>query len=616
MNCTKKTSRIFALLVCMMMLVTLFVPFMPVSAAGNGMDIVLVIDDSGSMENTDPDRLTSVAINKFVDAIPAGADCGLAIAAYSVEIMPGSLSLSQTPDAIKAFANDPAKITQDGAGTDAAMGINWAVSELEAKSSDNRTKAIILIGDGDNSFMVNNVNVRTDAESNAMRDDAIARANAKGIKVYTLAINPVDDEFRKYFEDIAAKTGGKAYEPKTAGDLDTTFKEVFGELYTGSTTGTTTIPPNGKAEITVPDGVFEMNIQCNYKSSPVELMFTAPDGSVYNKGSNNVVFSSEKTYCNYKIKEPVAGPWTITCTSPNNEEIIVDFVLHVDVSVNLAKNQQDVTEKTEVQYIATVMSDGNQISDDSKLESMEANLIITKLDDSGAPVKTKSEKMKVENGRFILDKKISDPGKYEIYAEIKGDKSTIKSNVLAFEVGEVAPLIPLWLLLIIIAAAIIIVVLLVVFITKSRNDPGTGYVYGNVSVKIVGRLANDETMIFPNDKFNCEQIFTKKNTLSDLITAYTKRYRINNSGELAEMTLSQYINSALTEVTDQISICGNKKKQTIIRVPAIAGKEMVLDGMDLNKTRVIKFNSPERVVEVRFKNQGNTYTITMIFSKM
>ena len=145
-------------------------------------------------------------------------------------------------------------------------------------------------------------------------------------------------------------------------------------------------------------------------------------------------------------------------------------------------------------------------------------------------------------------------------------------------------------------------------------NPETGLVRGNVSVKIVGRQQNDETMIFQQDIFDCLQVFGKKNTLSDLITAYVRRYRLNNSSELAELSLTQFINTSLYEVTDKISICGNKKKQTIITIPS--GYETEVDGMVLSKDKTMKFSSMEKVIELRFNNRGCSYTINLIFTRM
>ena len=42
---------------------------------------------------------------------------------------------------------------------------------------------------------------------------------------------------------------------------------------------------------------------------------------------------------------------------------------------------------------------------------------------------------------------------------------------------------------------------------------------------------------------------------------------------------------------------------------------MQVDGMDISKPKALIFNSPEKAIEIRFKNQGCSYTINLIFTK-
>lgn len=612
----KNAKRGFAAIMCIMLMVTMILPFtlMTAFAAGDGMDVILVVDDTRSMLETDPNKLSSVAINKFVEKLPAGADIRLGITTYSVDILPGSLELGQNADSIKNFSNT--NITQGGKGTDAAVGLNWAVNQLETKSDDTRRKAIILIGDGENSYIVNNQAVRTDADSNNMLNAAIATAQSKGIEVYTLAMNPTADNFRQYFANIASSTGGKSYEPKTPEDLDGIMDEIFTTLTGADITKADPVDLQAGQPVTesfnVPDGVFEMNLQCDHQK-PIEIYFTDPNGTTYNEGSEGVTVSKEKSYTNFKIHEPVDGKWSVTYKSDIQQTITPQFIFHADLTVSLSKNQNDIMQKKPVQYIATIMTKGNEITDDNSLSGFVAKLVITEIDDQGNAGKSKSEKMEVKSGKFVLDYAIDNPGKYEIYAELVGDKSSIKSNSLTIDVAVDPDLMPLWQKLAIGAGILLLLIILFLLYNKTMSGPGGGQVRGNVSIKIVGRQANDETMIFPQDRFDCLQIFGKKNTLSDLVTAYVKRYRINNSSELAEMSLAQFINSTLSEVTDKVSICGNKKKQTIVKIPT--GFDMQVDGMDISKPKALIFNSPEKAIEIRFKNQGCSYTINLIFTK-
>ena len=616
MNQKKKPGRLIFGLTSLIMIISIMLAAVQITAfaADDGMDVILVVDDTRSMQETDPNKLSSVAINKFVEKLPSGADINLGITTYSVDVLPGSLELGQNADAIKNFSKT--NITQDGKGTDAAVGLNWAVNQLETKSADNRRKAIILIGDGENSYIVNNQAVRSDSDSKNMLNAAIAAAQSKGIEVYTLAMNPAADNFRQYFANIASSTNGKSFEPKTPEDLDGIMDEIFTTLTGADITEADPVDLQAGQPVTqsfdVPDGVFEMNLQCDHQN-PVEIYFTDPNGTTYNEASEGVVCSKEKTYTNYKIHEPVEGRWNVTYKSDVQQTIIPQFIFHADLTVSLSKNQNDIMQKKPVQYIATIMTKGNEITDDASLSGFVSRLVITEIDDNGKAGKSVSEKMKVKSGKFVIDYAIDSPGKYEIYAELVGDKSSIKSNTLAIDVAADPTLMPLWQKLAIGAGLLLLLIILFLLYRKMTGGDGTGQVRGNVSVKIVGRQANDETMIFPQDRFDCLQIFGKKNTLSDLVTAYVKRYRINNSSELAEMSLTQFINSTLSEVTDKISICANKKKQTIVRIPV--GYDMQVDGMDITKPKVLIFNSAEKTIEIRFKNRGCAYTINLIFTK-
>lgn len=607
MNSTKKMKRILAMCVSVMIIIAALLPMGMISAfaQASGMDILLVVDDTGSMKYTDPGKLTQQAIQKFVDVLPSGVDFKLGVATYSDKIEK-ERALGHTPEEIKQFAET--EITQSGDFTDAAVGINWAMEQFEQFSDASRKKAIVLVGDGENDY-----GNTSEAASNKMLEEAIAKAESENIEIYTMAINPKSAEFRQYFADVAAKTKGKAYEPADAAAVEDDMKEIMSMLTGGKINPKKTIKVKPGVPVTetidVPEGVFEMNLQCDHDKN-LDIHFTSPDGNVYNEGSAGIVFSKQNNYTNIKVQEPMSGEWKVTYTSDEEQTITIQFIFHANLTVELTKNQQEVKQGQAVEYIATVLSNNIAVNDEATLSTLTANLVITPVDN---PEKVETAKMSVDKGKFVSEYKIGKAGKYEIYTELVGAKSTIKSNVLTIDVIYVEPLIPTWLLILIIVGVILLIIILIIVYNKTTKGPGTGYVRGNVSIKIVGRQPNDETMIFTNDKFNCEQVFEKKNTLSDLISAYTKRYRINNSSELAELTLSQYINSTLSEVTDKISICGNKKKQTIIGIPS--GYEMQVDGMDILKPKTMIFNSFERAIEIRFKNMGCSYTINLIFTR-
>ena len=612
MSYVTKQKRIPALCICAALLLIMLVSCLCVStyAASSQVEIALVIDDSGSMANTDPDKLTIEAINKFVDRMPSN-NISAAIATYDIDVR-NKLGLGQDADGIRGFS--ASKIFRDGALTDAATGVNWAVGQLVNSGDPNSQKAIILIGDGEN-----DLGMRSADDSNNMLAGAINNATSNGINIFTLAINPQTDEFRNYFSDIANKTGGVAYEPKDAAMVDNNLSEIFKKIIPAGGNGQNINPPPIPAhdsvtcDFDVPDGVFEMNLQCDHQN-PLDISFKDPNGNDYDKATSTVKYVQGNNYTNVKVMQPVAGKWTVTFTNTSDQEqkVSPELILYSDLIITLSKNQTEIKQKMPVRYTTVVNAKGTDVTDANQLSVFDVSLVVTEIGKDGNPGKSDKIKIGVENGQLSTEHSIDKKGKYEIHAELNGSNDVVKSNSLEIEVLK-GGFIETWMILAAVIGLLLLLVIIFIIINSLRNADGSDYVRGFVSVKIVGRQINDEMMIFPNDKFSCEQVFVKKNTLSDLIREYTKRYRIINSGELAEMTLNQFINSALYEVSDKISICGNKKKKTIVRIPT--GYEMQVDGMDIIKPKALIFNSPERAIEIRFKNQGCSYAISLIFTK-
>lgn len=624
MNHTRKITGAIAGIMCVIMMLTMLMPLTSFAAgSGNeGIDIVLVVDDTGSMKFSDPQKLSAEAIRKFVDLLPGSGNIRLGIATYAINLMPNPIALGNVQDAeanyvankaaIKSFASD-SNITQAGKGTDAAVGIRWAVDQLMADGSG-RKKAIILIGDGDNSFEVDYKEVRKSSESDAMRDKAIQDAKSKGIVVYTIAINnnAKSDTFRKYFEHIANFTNGKPYEVKSIDQIDTTMKEIF-QLITGQkivNLDDVDLPAGEPKTQTfnVPDDVFEMILQIDH-NQPLTNVTLKTEGTEYTKDNLGNNYQAETAYTTIRIRNPKAGEWSVTYLSDIAQTISPEFVYYANaaVAIELTKDPGDITQQINHKYYATIKTDGNQITDEEELKHFAVKLNITQLDDNGNPVATEVVDMPVSGGRHSVEYATEGFGKYELKAVIDGSQN--ESNILAIDVLKNGSILETWQILLIVLGVLLLVIIIVAVIIMIGESPD--YVAGSVRIKITSR-ASDDLMIFQENTFNCENAFPeKKSSLADLIMEYTKWYRMINSGATTEITLSQHINSCLNEVAEKIVIGANKKKQTIIKIPA--GYEMTVDELEITKPRVIKFKSAEKEISIAFKNQNNSYRIDLVF---
>lgn len=179
------------------------------------LDIVLVIDKSGSMESTDypPDRMTAAkeAAKIFVNQLKE--DDRVAVVSFSSST---STVVSFTSD--KSSAKGKIDRISTGGWTAVGEGIITALDVLE-KSREDTIKTIVLLSDG-----ANNRGISPKTAAN--------RANERGIPIYTVGIGTVgggkDPLDERTLKDIASITGGEyLYAPD-----ESELKKVYEKMST------------------------------------------------------------------------------------------------------------------------------------------------------------------------------------------------------------------------------------------------------------------------------------------------------------------------------------------------------------------------------------------------
>jgi Ca-activated chloride channel family protein len=193
-----------------------------------GIDIVLVLDLSGSMEESDllPNRLEAAkaVIRDFVQRRPTDRIALVVFGREAYTHVPLTLDHG-------AFLRMLAELRVgiiDGKGT--AIGNGLGVGLARLRRSEARSKVIILLTDGDNN--AGNISPR----------EAAGMAQKLGVKVYTILAgdNESSDERGaagqkfpvnpKLLEEIATMTGGVPYLATDTQALARRFQDILGEL--------------------------------------------------------------------------------------------------------------------------------------------------------------------------------------------------------------------------------------------------------------------------------------------------------------------------------------------------------------------------------------------------
>lgn len=186
-------------------------------------DIVLVLDNSGSMRGNDPQFLLKRAVSGFVSGLDAETRLGVVIFAEKAEYKVPLAALdvdtrSRVDQVITA-------IDYRGQLTDSPAAIERAIYELKKSARADATKVIVFMTDG----IVDTGNKATDAEkAEWMREELATDAADNGIKVFGIAFTENADFF--LIQSLAKTTGGAYFRALTPDDLGQVFTEVQEKL--------------------------------------------------------------------------------------------------------------------------------------------------------------------------------------------------------------------------------------------------------------------------------------------------------------------------------------------------------------------------------------------------
>lgn len=112
-----------------------------------GIDMVIVVDDSGSLSTSDPTNVRFAALQTLLNNISTGSDIklGLVFFASTAKL---DVPLDTASNATKAINTAIAAHTYPNGGTATDQGIKTAVAELSTNGRPNASKVILLFTDG------------------------------------------------------------------------------------------------------------------------------------------------------------------------------------------------------------------------------------------------------------------------------------------------------------------------------------------------------------------------------------------------------------------------------------------------------------------------------------
>lgn len=309
-----------------------------VSNSDLALDVMFVIDGSGSMNYSDPSGIAKEACRLFVDM----CDYGQARAGYVLfsSKIAGYQNLTEMNSAeLRSMLRKAIGSIQypKSGGTDISLGLTKAMNTLIENNSvaEGRSPMIILLSDG------RAEDVAKDRENVHVSEfeDTLKFLSERGIPVYTIALNSMGSADVVTMESVAKRTGGLFFETDSADNLSDIMTKILANQLRSNINSIAEFTSDGTAQtVTIPipnDSIYQANIIILTSKGVSNLHLREPSGNEVVIPSDRVLTSSSTCYELIKLIRPTKGDWQLTLTGVDKDQITINLINCYDMNFDL-----------------------------------------------------------------------------------------------------------------------------------------------------------------------------------------------------------------------------------------------------------------------------------------
>lgn len=264
------------------------------------LDIMILMDSSGSMLVTDPQRLRDRGVELFAERLASDDRVGLVKFAEDAKlVLPLNPRSASLPKILQA---ELSRIETTGTYTNLYAGIEVAAKQLLSSVRDDATPILVLLSDG--KMEPSPQFGDSQAISKKLLDDLLPDLRAKNIRIYTLSFS--DQADRDLLAKIAKSTDAASWFTPSVEKLQRSFEDLLLVLKKA----TPSIPKSKSllVEKDVEDATFYMG-----RNASQVLTLISPTGQAYKFDAkpDEVLWHRGTDFDVVTIPSPEVGTWNI-----------------------------------------------------------------------------------------------------------------------------------------------------------------------------------------------------------------------------------------------------------------------------------------------------------------
>ena len=442
----RKSIRIFSVLLALIMLLSTAVGV--VSAANdqkrtsNRFNVVFVIDASGSMEDTDPQKLRFDATTLFLSLLAnSGNRVGSVVFATGVKQVTDLRDINGVDD--KLFIEGEIEKCPAEGWTAIGDALKTATDMLEKQGNPDNKSVIILLSDGYSELGSDDALKKC----NDNKAEAIQDARDRGVAIYSVGLNVNNvngDKGIKELKQISGPTGGECEEVNKPEDLKKIFQLFYTLIYGSAPVpiGEYEVPSDGNIEKTflVPSaGVEEVNIIISSKSKISDMTLEMPDGTVWDVNKVKGMTVSTNSFAITKLVDPMGGEWTLRAKGTPNDKVKIEMIFNDNLSVETECDTAQAKAGSKLPVFGYLLENNQRATDG--YADYHATLHVTFNKSADEKPRNLEFDMDPQSSSYYYELPIDEIGHYELYMSLTGNGTNkdTSDNMIRFDVGNTSP---------------------------------------------------------------------------------------------------------------------------------------------------------------------------------